>query len=115
MVSWPALPASLACGQLRLTHNVNELLHLSLALGLDLAHLERDQVAERADLVVERLADLADDLATLRSGHVADGAGGLGALRDGDAGLLGGGLGVSSTLPANCSFEQRTGERIEEG
>eukprot|EP00047_Mylnosiga_fluctuans_P013855 m.33831 g.33831 ORF g.33831 m.33831 type:complete len:546 (+) comp5145_c1_seq1:34-1671(+) len=47
--------------------DVDILLHFALALSQNLAHLQRDQLAERLLLLAERVADLADNLATLGS------------------------------------------------
>ena len=49
--------------------DVDALLHFAEALLVDLAHLERDQFAERFLLVAQRHADAADVLATLRRRH----------------------------------------------
>ena len=67
--------------------DVDHLLHLAEALLRDLAHLERDERAERLLLAAELLAEQAHELAALRRRHVAprreggDGAGdgGIGA------------------------------------
>ena len=51
--------------------DVDHLLDLALALGVDLAHLQRDQRAERLLVLAQRIADAPDVLATLRGGQHA--------------------------------------------
>lgn len=51
--------------------NIDVLLNLALALGQDLAHLERDQGTERLELLVQGITHLADNLATLGGGGLA--------------------------------------------
>jgi hypothetical protein len=52
--------------------DVDVLLHLADALGLDLADLEGDQLAEIASLRTQRVADLTHQLATHRHRHGAE-------------------------------------------
>ncbi len=53
--------------------HVDHLLDLAEALGEDLAHLERDQPAERLLVLAQLVAELAHDLAALRRRHHAPG------------------------------------------
>ena len=46
--------------------DVDHLLDLALTLGFDLAHLERDQRAECLFLLAQLVAELTNDLATMR-------------------------------------------------
>ena len=55
--------------------DVDHLLHFAVALGADLAHLERDQIAERLLQLAQRLAEIAHQLAALRRRPFAPGAG----------------------------------------
>ena len=57
--------------------DVDHLLHFAVALRADLAHLERDQIAQRLLGVAQRLAEVADQLAALRRRHRAPGGEGL--------------------------------------
>ena len=64
--------------------DVDHLLHFAVALGLDLAVLERDQRAERVLGGAQRVAEQADGFAAPRRGHIAPRGGGFdGAAHDG--------------------------------
>jgi hypothetical protein len=49
--------------------DVDHLLHFAVTLGLDLAHLERHEAAERVLVLTQLFADETHDLAALRRGH----------------------------------------------
>jgi hypothetical protein len=51
--------------------DVDHLLHFAVALGLDLAHLQRDQRAQRVLVLAQRVGAQADRFAALGRGHVA--------------------------------------------
>lgn len=52
--------------------DIQKLDDLAAALGLDLAHLERNQHSEIIDVFGEGRADIAKDVATLRGRHFAE-------------------------------------------
>jgi hypothetical protein len=56
--------------------DVDHLLHLAVALGLDLAHLQRNEAAEGVLVHPQRLAELAHDFAPARCRHLAPGRSG---------------------------------------
>jgi hypothetical protein len=51
--------------------DVDHLLHFAVALRANLAHLERDEIAERFLYVAKRVPEIADQLAPLGGGHLA--------------------------------------------
>ena len=61
----------------RLAHgeigDVDHLLHFAVAFGFDLAHLQRDQGAQRVLVLAQRFAHEAHGFATLRRRHFAPG------------------------------------------
>ena len=95
---------SLSVPQTSKTHNVDKLLDLALALAPDLAHLERDEVAERLRLFAEHLADLAEDLSALGAGHLAERRLGLDRALNCPLGVLGGTLYISMASHPGTSY-----------
>ncbi len=53
--------------------DIDHLLHLAVPFGADLAHLQRDQVAQRLLVFAQRIAQVADHLAALGGWHAAPG------------------------------------------
>ena len=57
--------------------DVDHLLHFAVALGLDLAHFERYEAAERILVLAQRVADASHGFATNRAGNLSPGLEGL--------------------------------------
>ena len=51
--------------------DVDHLLHFAVTFGPDLAHLERDEIAERLLGLAQRLPEIAHEVAALRRRHLA--------------------------------------------